>query len=682
MFTWDQDDTGVVVVTIDDPAQAVNTANASFRAELPMLLDHLEANRESLSGVILTSAKRTFFAGADLAAFATAEPDDIPEIHALLDELKLGFRRLETLGVPVVAAINGAALGGGCELSLACHHRIAVDRPDVLIGLPEVTLGLLPGAGGIVRTVRMFGLNAALDKILLLGTRFSPGGALDVGLVDELVSTEEELLPAARRWLATTPSPVKSWDLPGYRIPGGGARDPETAPLLSLLTARVRKQTRGAPSDAVRAIVSTAVESTLVDFDNAQTIESRYCAQLVGGQISSNIIKGAFFDVRASRARSRALSDGSGLPRRRVLILGDNAIGRSVASLCSGAGIDVTVTNGVDAKVTGEFDVLIETMFDVFADRAETLREVSMALGPGTAVATNSSWTALTDLAPYVVDPSDLVGFHLFTPVDRMELAEIAITDDTNARAKAVAVDLARALNKTAIVVGDAAGFYANRVLAAFLGEALRLLVDGVPPSVIEQAAYQAGFPSGALMLIDAIGLAEVQELLAAVVDSVADSQSPPCEALTILLDSHDRRGRAHGGGFYDYPEGRRGLLWCGLPKLFTADNSAVAFGEIQERMLFAGALEAVSCLNRNILHSVADGNVGSLLGVGFPTWTGGALNYIAQYDGGPDGFSDRARLLADKWGQRFDPSTLCSTIAAILGETPGVADSVSRAVR
>ncbi|MCV7104987.1 enoyl-CoA hydratase/isomerase family protein [Mycolicibacterium chitae] len=656
-------------MTIDDPSQAVNTANENFRRQFPELLDQLEKDRDSITGVILTSAKRTFFAGADLASFATAGPEDVPAVHALLDDLKAGFRRLETLGVPVVAAINGAALGGGCELSLACHYRVAVDRPDVLIGLPEVSLGLLPGAGGIVRTVRMFGLAKALELILIPGTRFSPGGALEVGLVDELVGSDDDLVPAARRWLAAGPLSRKPWDERGYRIPGGSARDPETASMLALLPAKARKKTRGAPSDAVQAIVSTAVESTLVDFGNAQRIESRYCAQLVGGQVSSNIIKGTFFDVRSARARSRALTDGSGLQHRRVLILGDNPMGRGIEKLCQDAGLDTVVVDGVDDAITGHFDVLIETMFSDLASRTKVLSQVSELVGAGTAVATNSSWTALADLADHVADPSDLVGFHLFAPVDRMELAEIAIADTTNDHAKSVVVDLARAMNKTSIVVGGAAGFYANRVLAAFLGEALRLLSDGVSPAAIEQAAYQAGFPSGVLRLADAIGLPELRELIDAVTDHAADSDdSSPRTVLDTMVGELDRTGQVSGRGFYDYPEARRGHLWQGLQDQFAPATLEVGLVEIQERLLFAGALEAAACLDRKILHSVAEGNVGSILGVGYPIWTGGAVNYIQQYAGGPEGFAERARILAQSWGRRFDPAVLTAPIGSVVG--------------
>lgn len=324
------DDAGIATLTFDDPSSSVNTMNAACAASLSAVVDRLVAERETIAGVVVTSAKSTFFAGGDLALMAGAGPEDASAIFALVEGIKAALRRLETLGRPVVAAINGTALGAGLEIALACHHRIAVDDPGVEIGLPEVTLGLLPGAGGITRTVRMFGLQAALTDVLLTGSRLRPQAARAAGLVDALASPED-LVPAARRWIrdnaGDSDASRQPWDRDGYRMPGGTPSSPQLAATLPAFPATLRKQLKGAPYPAPRAILSAAVEGAQVDVETASRIESRYFTQLVTGPISTNMIRAFFFDLQSIKSGASRPGGHPAYVPRRVGVLGAGMMG-------------------------------------------------------------------------------------------------------------------------------------------------------------------------------------------------------------------------------------------------------------------------------------------------------------------------------------------------------------------
>ncbi|ROO87858.1 3-hydroxyacyl-CoA dehydrogenase/enoyl-CoA hydratase/3-hydroxybutyryl-CoA epimerase [Actinocorallia herbida] len=659
MFDWHRDPDGVVVLTMNDPDHSTNTANHRFTNEFPAVLDRLEAERDSITGVVLTSAKKTFFAGADLTSFVAAGPGDVPAVEAMLNKLKADLRRLETFGRPVVAAINGTALGGGLEIALACHHRIAVDDPGVLVGLPESTLGLLPGAGGTVRTVRMFGIERALAEFLLPGTRFAPGAALSAGLLDEVVPPDD-LLAAAKRRIGSGSRAVQPWDEPGYTIPGGAPRDAQTASLLATLPAVLRKKTRGAPDPAAEAILAAAVEGAQVDFDNAQAIESRYCAGLAGSQISSNIIEVAFFDPRVIGRSANKRSDRPRYKASKALVLGSGPVAEGVARACADAGVSVTVVaDDLDTGHPTDVDVLIESAFDDGARRRSLLAAVAGRLAPGTLVLSNSSAFTIASLAESAPAPENVVGMHFFAPVDKMDLVEIVTAEKTGEEALAKAIDFARQLGKTSIVVGDRPGFFTTRVLQAFLDEALLLLAEGVPASSIERAATQSGYPVGALALLDDLSL----PLMLRIRDEISEgravdgAESTTWHILRRLIDECARTGRESGAGFYDYDDrGRRRGLWSGLSVMFGDAKRDIAFADVQERLLFSEALEAIRCFDEGVVRSAPEANVGSVRGVGFPVWTGGVLRYADRYHGGLPGFAARCNDLARTYGARFEP--------------------------
>jgi len=664
MFGWQHDSDGVVIITMDDPDNSANTANERFTDEFPVVLDHLEAMRDSIAGVVLTSSKKTFFAGADLTTFVTAGPEEIPGVEAMLNRLKENLRRLETLGRPVVAAINGAALGGGYEISLACHLRVVVNSPGAVVGLPESTLGLLAGAGGVVRTVRMFGVEKALNEILLPGTRFTPDKALEAGLVDEVVDSADELIAAAKRLIAQHPDPGQPWDAPGYCIPGGSTGDSHMAPVLTMLPALLRTKTQGAPAPAAEAILSAAVEGAAVDFETAQAIESRYCAALVGSQISSNIIKAKFFDPRAIRNAQRPLAGAPPFRAEKVLVIGGGPVAEGVAAACAAAGIEVsTVTAGSIENASTDIDVVIESVFEDAVARRQLLAAVLGKLGPETLVLSNSSALPIGVLAAGDAAPERFVGMHFFAPVERMPLVEVIAGEKTSDKTLSKALDFARQIGKSAIIVGDGPGFFTTRILHAYLDEALLLLTEGVPASSIECAATRAGYPVGPLALLDDLSFPVMGRICAEIIGGGnLDATGSTVGSFIQRMDGEfGRSGRASGLGFYDYAQGRRRGTWSGLSDAVGVVNADIAFSDLQERLLFREALEAIHCFDDGVARTVPEANVGSILGVGFPAWTGGALQYANQYDGGLAGFVARCEELAQVYGPRFTPtSSLC----------------------
>ena len=347
---WDQDADGIVVLTLDDPEHSANTMNAAYRESLAATLDRLEAEKDSITGVVITSAKKTFFAGADLNELRNVPKDKSPEIATTMSTIKSHLRRLETLGKPVVAAINGAALGGGLEICLACHRRIALDDPKVQLGFPEASLGLLPGAGGVVRTVRMIGIASALMGILMDGQkRLRPAKAKEMGLVDELVATQEELVPAAKAWIKANPEAQQPWDAEKkYRIPGGTPSTPSLAVNLPAFPANLRKQTKGANYPALKHIMAVAVEGAQVDFDSALEIETRYFVDLVTGQVAKNMIQAFFFDLqKVSGDRGRPEGIEPFRPKK-IVVLGAGMMGAAIAYVCAKAGMEVVLK---DAKL-------------------------------------------------------------------------------------------------------------------------------------------------------------------------------------------------------------------------------------------------------------------------------------------------------------------------------------------
>ncbi|MDT0408499.1 MULTISPECIES: 3-hydroxyacyl-CoA dehydrogenase NAD-binding domain-containing protein [Streptomyces] len=699
---WERDDTGVLTLVLDDPAQSANTMNAAFRAALVATADRLEAERDSVRGIILTSAKKTFFAGGDLHDLRAARPEDAERVLADSLALKSALRRIETLGKPVVAAINGAALGGGYELALASHHRVALDAPGYRLGLPEVTLGLLPGGGGVTRSVRLLGITDALLTLLLQGTQHTPRRALEKGLVDELATDRDDLLARARAFIDAHPESAQPWDRPGYRIPGGTPAQPKFAANLPAFPANLRKQTGGAPYPAPRAVMAAAVEGSQVDFETAQTIEARYFTGLVTGQTAKNMIQAFFFDLQ--KVNSGAARPAH-VPRRqaaKVAVLGAGMMGAGIAYACARAGIEVVlkdvdpeaaargkayseklltkavakgrrteaekaellarITPTAEAKDLAGCDTVIEAVFENTALKHRVFQEVQDIVAPDALLCSNTSTLPITTLAEGVERQARFIGLHFFSPVDRMPLVEIIKGARTGDEALAHAVDLVRQINKTPIVVADARGFFTSRVIGQFIQEGVAMVAEGVEPASVEQAAAQAGYPAKVLSLVDELTLTlprKIRDESRAAVEAAGGTWAghPADAVMDRMVDEFRRPGRAGGAGFYEYEDGRRGRLWPGLREHFTKPGTEIPFRDMKERMLFSEALDTARLLDdEHVLGSVAEANIGSILGIGFPGWTGGVLQYVNGYEGGLPGFVARARELAARYGERFEP--------------------------
>jgi 3-hydroxyacyl-CoA dehydrogenase/enoyl-CoA hydratase/3-hydroxybutyryl-CoA epimerase len=706
---YDVDADGIVVLTLDDPTQSANTMNELYAASMGAAVDRLEAEKDQVTGVVVTSAKKTFFAGGDLKRMVQAGPDDAAEIFTSVEAVKAQLRRLETLGRPVVAAVNGAALGGGLEIALACHHRIALDDPRTELGLPEVTLGLLPGGGGVTRVVRMLGLTSGLMDVLLTGTRFKPAQAQEKGLVDELVSSLDELVPAAKAWvLAHRDDPeaaVQPWDRPGYRMPGGTPSSPKLAAFLPAFPANLRKQTKGANYPAPRAILSAAVEGAQVDFDTASRIESRYLTKLIVGQNSKNMIQAFFFDLQAINAGRLRPQGPARFRATRLGVLGAGMMGAGIAYSAARSGIDVVlkdvsieaaergrsssatvldkavargrmteekkaeilarITPTADPADLAGCDAVIEAVFEDPALKAQVYGEIQHVVNPDALLASNTSTLPISELAGGVDRPADFIGMHFFSPVDKMPLVEIIRGEKTSDETVARAIDVVQQIRKTPIVVNDSRGFYTSRVYGTLLTEAAALLDEGVDPQTIERAATMAGFPAPPLAMLDEVSLTLTRSIRKATLEAAARDgielpEQPGTATIDRMVDEFGRRGKAAGAGFYDYPADAKKHLWPGLREHFTKSDVEIPLVDLQERYLFRMALETAACFAEGVIESAAAANIGSIMGIGFPPLYGGAVQYMQGYEGpagtGLTGFVARARELAAAYGERFAP--------------------------
>ncbi|WP_180128820.1 MULTISPECIES: 3-hydroxyacyl-CoA dehydrogenase NAD-binding domain-containing protein [unclassified Acinetobacter] len=682
----------IVILTLDSQNQSANTMNADFRTALAETVDKLQAD-ENIVGIIFRSAKKTFFAGGDLDELIQATPEHATEFFNMIEEMKAKLRYIETRGIPVVAALNGTALGGGWELALGCHYRIALNDAKAKFGLPEVTLGLLPGGGGIVRMVRLLGLQNAFP-LLMEGKQIGVEKAKSLGLIQDTVDSLEDLMDKAIAWVKANPKSQQPFDVKGYKIPGGTPSTPAVAQMLAIAPAMLRDKTKGC-YPAPEAIMSAAVEGAQVDVDTALTIESRYFTYLATGQISKNMIGTFWHGLNAIKSGASRPKDVAKWQATKVGILGAGMMGAGIAYATASKGIAVVLKDvSVEAAEKGKAysqklldkkvsqsrlsaekrdqvlglihatadaadlqgcDLIIEAVFENVELKAKVTQEAESYLAANGVMASNTSTLPISGLANASQDQAKFIGLHFFSPVDKMQLVEIIKGKNTSAETLAKAYDYVQQIGKTPIVVNDSRGFFTSRVFGTFVQEGLRLLSEGVHPARIEMAALKAGMPVGPLAIQDEVSLTlsehVANETRKALQTEGKDlPRSGADEVIQTMIHEFGRKGKAAGAGFYEYPEGGKKHLWDGLSKW--QNDNAISEQEMIDRFLFVQSLDTLRCLEEGVLESTVDGNVGSIFGIGFAPWTGGALQFLNQY--GLEKALLRANTLEAKYGERF----------------------------
>ncbi|MFY7929847.1 MAG: 3-hydroxyacyl-CoA dehydrogenase NAD-binding domain-containing protein [Oligoflexus sp.] len=695
---FEKDQNQIVTLTFDAQNQSANTMNASFQASLRAIVARLGAERAQIRGIILTSAKSTFFAGGDLNELVKLIPADAELTFSATEALKADLRKLETFGVPLVAAINGTALGGGWEIALCCHQRLVLNQSNIRLGLPEVTLGLLPGGGGVVRTTRLLGLEQAMP-LLIEGKQLTPEAAQKLGLVHGLYKTMDEILAAARQWILEHPQSTQVFDRPDFKIPGGTPKQPKLGEMLPIAPAMLVEKTKGC-YPAPEAILAAAVESLQVDVDTALRIESRYFAKIATGSVAKNMISAFWFQLNAVK---QGQSRPEGIPKQTfkdIAVLGAGMMGAGIAYAAAKAGMRVLLKDvslaaaergkqysarildeGIKkGRVTAadkeallariqpidsydalkQCELVIEAVFEDRGIKAEVTEKTVAILPKHAIMASNTSTLPISSLAKASSDPRNFIGLHFFSPVDKMQLVELILGAETSPECLARSFDFVRQIDKVPIVVNDNRGFYTSRVFGCFTNEGIAMLAEGQPPIAIERAALQAGMPVGPLAVSDEVSLSLYQMIRKATEADLQRQGKPipahPAHAVVDrMVDEFARKGKAAGAGFYEYPKEGRKYLWPELKSLYQGPQ--IPFQDMKDRLLFIQAIETVRVLEEKILTTVADANLGSIFGFGFAPWSGGTLQFINSY--GVRRFTERACELAGRYGERFQPPRL-----------------------
>lgn len=697
-FRYEKDTDGIVTITMDMDGP-VNAINDIYKAAMADTVARLEAEKE-LTGVIFTSAKKTFVAGGDLHKILATQPGEEEAVFENVEEIKAQFRRLEKLPVPVVAAVNGAALGGGFELCLACNRRIMWGDNSVEIGLPEVGLGLLPGAGGVVRLTNLLGLEAALPY-LLEGKKVRGSKAVDVGFMHEAVDTLDELLPRAKAWILESndeANAIQPWDQKGYKIPGGNIWSPRVQQTVIVAPHMLQSKTRGL-LPAPERILETAVEAVTIGFDAALTLESRMLANLVTTPQAKNMITSLFFQLNQVNGGASRPEGVEPQTVKRLGIVGAGMMGQGIAFVAAKAGIptvlkDVTLEGAEKGKAYSATlmdkaikrgrsdeakkaalldlitptdkledlegcDLIIEAVFEDMQLKNKVVGETETVLAKNGVWGSNTSTLPITELAKAASNPEKFVGVHFFSPVDKMPLVELIRGEKTEDETLAKAFDFVRQIKKTPIVVKDSLGFFTSRTIGAQLAEAAQMIAEGIDPVRVDNLGYAIGMPVGPLTLYDELSLqlalsVRETQIASGLIDPAEETRLMGWEMLASLVRDHKRAGRHHGnGGFYNYRDGNK-EIWPELRDMYLSAevDSGVADEDIKDRLLFSSVIESLVCLEDGILSNVADGNIGSIMGIGAPPWTGGYIQFVNTY--GLDAFIERCDDLAEKYGDRF----------------------------
>jgi 3-hydroxyacyl-CoA dehydrogenase/enoyl-CoA hydratase/3-hydroxybutyryl-CoA epimerase len=704
-IAYSVDSDGVATIVWDMPGRTMNVLNAESVGEYEAAVGRA-IDDPAVKGTIVTSGKPSFIAGADLPWLEQLTQRDSGEREAahakrLYDNLmrsQLLFRRIEKCGKPFVAAINGTAVGGGFEVCLACHWRIASDDPRLQIGLPEAKVGLLPGGGGVTHFVRMLGIAKALP-LLLEGRTLNPAKALELKLIDAVVPADE-LLGRAKDWiLAAKPEQlVKPWDKPAFVPPGPDPRAHRDAGQWSAAITLLHKKTKG-NYPALQAIEEAAYDTWLVPMDTAIKIETRYLVKLMMGDNARNMIRTNFVNMQRANKLARRPAQIPARAIKRVGVLGAGLMGAGIAHVAAKAGIEVILIDRDQAtadkgrqhtlqlekkgdasnaqKIAGHItptadfaalkgvDLVIEAVFEDRAVKADATKRAETAVGADTIFASNTSTLPITSLAEAWGKPDHFIGLHFFSPVEKMQLVEIIMGKMTGEAALAMAMDFVKAIRKTPIVVNDSRGFYTSRVIATYTNEALRLLVEGVKPALIENAGKAIGMPMPPLALCDEVALDLILRVADATKADLGDKyEAPPYEALmNRMVKGLGRLGKKARKGFYEYPSDGAKRIWPGLGDVAPVAAAQPSYDEVKTRLLIAQVLEAARCYAEGVVTDPADADIGAVLGWGFAPWTGGPLSHIDTM--GVDRFVALCDELAQRHGPRFAPNQFLRDMAA-----------------
>ena len=701
-----QSDNGIITVTIDQTERKMNVIGEGFNDAFATITDTF-INDQDAKGLILTSGKSTFVVGADIDQLATIETAE--QAFDLVEDLKTSLRRLETSGKPVVAAITGTALGGGLELALACHYRIAIDSPKTSsttkLGLPEVKLGLLPGGGGTQRLPRLIGIQKALE-LMTQGKELRPQQALEIGFIDDVAHDDDELISKAKAWINDNPKAQQPWDKKGFKIPGGDSNHPKMVQVFSMAPAMANQKSHG-NYPAITHILSSVFEGCLTDIDNGLKIESRFFVACVLSDVSKNMINSLWTQLNSIK---KGQSRPQGFERSKVSkvgILGAGMMGAGIAYVSAKAGMEVvlldTAIEGAEKgksystklldkaisrgrstkdkkqalldliKTTTSYDdlegcdLIIEAVFEDIDIKAECTRQ-SEAVIPETAFyASNTSTLPITELAKASKRPNQFIGLHFFSPVDKMPLVEIIVGEKTDHATLATGFDYVGQIGKTPIVVNDSRGFYTSRVFGTYVSEGIAMLAEGVHPRSIEVAGMKSGMPMPPLALQDEVSLSlslHVMEQTKKAMEAEGKTFTPhpAMSVVEKMVKEFGREGKKVSKGFYDYPENGEKHLWSDLTELYPTTDEQPSQQDLVDRLLYVQANETAKCYEENVVRTVADANIGSIFGWGFAPHQGGTLQFINSM--GLEAFITRSRELAAQYGERFEPAQIVLDLA------------------
>jgi 3-hydroxyacyl-CoA dehydrogenase / enoyl-CoA hydratase / 3-hydroxybutyryl-CoA epimerase len=713
-FTFETDADGIALVTWNMPGRSMNVIDGKVMEELAAIVENV-ATDAAIKGAVLTSGKDSFCAGADLTmleasgrAFAElmkSQGEEAANKHLFEQGRKVSViaRRMETCGKPWVAAINGTAMGGGFELALACHHRVASDNDKTRLGLPEIKVGLFPGGGGTQRIARMLAPADAL-QFLLKGDQLRLNRAKAMKLVDEVVPAAE-LVAKAKDWIKAGGSAKAPWDVDGFKLPGGLVYSKAGMMVFPPANALYRRETYD-NYPAARAIMQVVYEGLQLPMDQALRVESRYFAKILRSPEAAAMIRSLFVSMQELNKGARRPAEVPPKPVKKIGVLGAGFMGAGIAYVSAQAGIDVVlidrdqesadkgkahseklitdqikrgrataadrdallarITATPDYTALKDVDLIIEAVFEDRAVKEEAIAKAQAVIGRDTIFGSNTSTLPITSLAKSFKHTPRFIGVHFFSPVDRMMLVEVILGKKTNDAALAMALDYVRAIRKTPIVVNDSRGFYTSRVVGTYIREGHLMLADGVPAAMIENVGRMAGMPVGPLSLNDEVAVDLAWKIVKATEADLGPQAIDERQKALLqeIVEKRGRYGRKNGKGFYDYPQSGPKRLWPGLADLQTTklDPDSIDVGELKQRLLAIQALESARCVEEEVVTDMREADVGSILGFGYAPFTGGTISYI---DGmGTKAFVDLCNRLAKKYGARFKPNKLLRDMA------------------